>query len=183
MLNKLQAMVADCAAMQHEAALQADDDALRKHIQNTLQRCLPAAIVTGDMLDACFQAVQADLQLHDPMHTGAIHAWAAHYLLTTARDADDPLLRRLHHAAQRLLPKHHVADRDDLRLVTMSALYVPHSLPLGTHTTFINHRLGLKGPPLSCEEIAIRMHKPLVYIHELESAILTILSAKGDCHA
>ena len=183
MLDKLQAMAADCAAMQHEVALQADDATLRKHIQNTLQRCLPAAIVTRDVLDACFQAVQADLQLHDPMHTGAIHAWAAHYLLTTARDANDPLLRRLHHAAQRLLPKHHVADRDDLRLVTMSALYAPHSLPLGTHTTFINHRLGLKGPPLSCEEIAIRMHKPLVYIHELESAILTILSAKGDCHA
>lgn len=183
MLDKLQALVADCAAIQHEAVLQADNAALRKHIQNTLQRCLPAAIVTGDVLDACFQALQADSQLQDPMHTGAIHAWAAHYLLTAACDTDDPLLKKLHHAAQRLLSHHRDADRNDLRLVTMSALYAPHLLPLGTHTTFINHRLGLKGPRLSCEEIALRMHKPLVYIHELESAILTILSSNGGHHA
>lgn len=183
MLDKLRALAADCAAMQHEAALQADDAALRKHIQNTLQRCLPPAIITGDMLDACLQTVEAESQLQDPMHTGAIHAWAAHYLLTVACDADDPLLKKLHHAAQRLLPRHHDAERDDLRLVTMSALYAPHLLPLGVHTTFINHRLGLKGTRLSCEEIAIRMHKPLVYIHELESAILTILSSNGGNHA
>ena len=116
------------------------------------------------------------------MHTSAIHAWSGVYLLT-AMEAASPLLQRLHRSALRLLPEDHAATRDDLRLVTLDALYHPGLLPPGEHLAYLRHRLGMNGAArLSCEEIALRMHKPLVYIHELESAILTILS-NGGPHA
>ena len=179
----VQTLAASYAAMQHEAALHADDKALRQHIVHTLKRCLPAAIVTEAMADACFSAVHALADSDDPMHTGAIHAWAGVFLQTEAA-ADDPLLERLHQSALRRIPQGRPAARDDLRLVTLDALYRPGILPPGDHLAFLKHRLGLNGcPRLSCEEIAVHMHKPLTYIHELEAAILTTLSHHGGSHA
>ena len=180
MLDQLQTLAARYADMQRNIAETADAAALRRHIVSTLTRCLPAAFVTDDMVAHCFNAVHSLPLEVDPMHTGAIHAWAGVYLLTAA-DAQHPLLRRLHCSALRLLGER-PATRDDLRLVTLDALYQPGLLPPGPETAFVRHRLGLCSPRLSCEEIALRMHKPLIYIHELESAILTTLS-NGGPHA
>lgn len=178
----VQSLAAKYAAMQHDAVIRADDAALRRHIADTLRRCLPAAVVTYGMVEQCFYAVNDLPGRNDPMHTGAIHAWAGEYLLHSA--AEEGTLRRLRASAKRLLPSDRPADRDDIRLVTLDALYQPGMLPAGTHLAFLKHRLGLNGcPRLSCEEIAIRMHQPLTRVHELESAILTILTNTGGPHA
>ena len=180
----VQNLAAKYAAIQHEAVLHADDKALRRHITDTLKCCLPPQLVTTALIEACFRTVQHQSDAADPMHTGAIHAFAGQYLQETA--SDNPLLQRLHASAQRLLPAKQPATRDDIRLVVLDALYQPGLLPPGTHLAYLNHRLGRNGHPrLSCEEIAVRMHKPITYIHELESAILTILSAhyNGGRHA
>ena len=181
----VQSLAAKYAAMQHNAVIRADDAALRRHITETLRRCLPVSIVTSTIVEQCFCTVHALPEQADPMHTGAIHAWAGEYLLETDA-AEGTLLHRLHASAKRLLPADRPAARDDIRLVVLDALCQPGCLPPGTHLAFLKHRLGLNGSPrLSCEEIAFRMHKPLTYIHELESAILTTLSAThtGGNHA
>ncbi|MBQ4581526.1 MAG: hypothetical protein IJA83_12780 [Clostridia bacterium] len=179
----VQTLAAKYAAMQHKAVLRADDNALRRHIADTLKRCLPPQLITAEVTDNCFHAVQLLPDAADPMHTGAIHAWAGVYLQTAA-DTDHPLLQRLHHAALRLLPESSSATRDDLRLITLDALYKPGLLPPGTHLAFLKHRLGLNGSPrLSCEEIAVRIHHPLTRIHELEAAIITTLSLHGGSYA
>lgn len=183
MLEDLQQLAVRYADMQRDVILHMDDPVLlRKHIRATLGRCLPPSVISDEMTDRCFSAIQTLSCGDDPLFTGAIHAWAGLYLLTVT-DAEQPLLRQLHRSALKLLPEKREATRDDLRLVTLDALYDPRLLPRGEAAAFARFRLGLNGPRLSCEEIALRMHKPLVYIHELESAVLTILSAKGDCHA
>jgi len=185
MLEDLASLAAGYAAMQHEAVLRADDASLRRHIRATLMRCLPPQVFTPEMTEDCFRVICRCPDTDDPMHTGAIHAWAGQFL----RDVDAPagtLLHRLQHSAVRLLPTACAAVRDDIRLVALDALYQPGLLPDGMHLAFLKHRLGLNGiPRLSCEEIALRMHHPLTYIHELESAILTILSShhNGGSHA
>ncbi len=181
----VQSLAAKYAAMQRDVIRTSDEAAMRRHIADTLARCLPASIVTDDMVGRCFLVVHALPEQADPMHTGAIHNWAGQYLLTAAA-AEGTLLHRLHASAKRLLPADRPADRDDIRLVVLDALYQPGCLPPETHLAFLKYRLGLNGSPrLSCEEIAFRMHKPLPYIHELESAILTTLSAThtGGNHA
>lgn len=180
----VQSLAAKYAAMQHEAVLHADDITLRRHIADTLKRCLLPQLVTTELIEACFRTVQHQSDAADPMHTGIIHAFAGQYLQETA--SNDPLLQQLHASALRLLPAKQPATRDDIRLVVLDALYKPGLLPAGTHLAYLNHRLGRNGHPrLSCEEIAIRMHMPLTSIRELESAILTILSTQynGGRHA
>lgn len=183
MLDDVQGLAAKYADMQRRIVNRPDHSAvLREHITSTLRRCLPPSVITNDMAECCFRAVHALPDGYDPMKTGAIHVWAGLFL-QTASDADLPLMQRLHCSALKLLPDNRASTRDDLRLVSLDALYSPQLLPPGMLTAFVRHRLGLNGPRLSCEEIALRMHRPLVEIHELESAVLTILSAKGDCHA
>ena len=183
MLDQLQHLAAKYADLQHKAAECAADTALRQHISSTLKRCLPASVISKDLVNRCFNTIHSLPIDDDPMHTGAIHAWAGLYLATNI-GADHPLLKRLHHSALRLLPEARAATRDDLRLVTLDALYQPGLLPQGEHLAYLHHRLGLhETERLSCEEIALRMHKPLVYIHELESAILTILANNGGPYA
>jgi len=166
------------ARLQHAAVHHAQEDPnmLRQHITQTLQRCLPSCIVNDMLIDECLHVVRDCSVLHDPMHTGVIHAFAGEYLQDTV-NPDNPLLERLHASALRLLPKNRPASRADLRLVTLDAFYQPGVLPQGRHTAYLRHRLGLGVPRLSNEEIAVRMRRPIVYIHELESAILTILTS------
>ena len=183
MLQDLQRLAARYAARQHTAAALADDTALQNHITHTLRRCLPVSVITAEMVDHCYRAVCQLPEDNDPMHTGAIHTFAGSYLVQA--DADDRLMKRLHSSALRLLPADHPASRDDLRLVTLDALYSPGLLPPGEHTAYLKRRLGLGCIRLSHEEIALRMHKPLVYIHEMEAAILTLLTSHyaGGFHA
>lgn len=183
MLDDVQDLAAKYVDMQHRIVNRTGHSAaLREHITSTLSRCLPPSVITTDMTECCFRAVHALPDENDPLKTGAIHAWAGLFLQTAA-DAELPLMQRLHCSALKLLPDNRAATRDDLRLVSLDALYAPQLLPPGVLTSIVRHRLGLNGPRLSCEEIALRMHRPLVEIHELESAVLTILSAKGDYHA
>lgn len=184
MLDDLQSLALKYADAQHRLVRQADEAVLRRHIADTLHRCLPPEIVTSALADQCYHALQSISDVTDPMHTGAIHAFAGEFL-RNATESDNPLLARLHASALRLLPKNRPPSREDLRLVTLDALYTPGVLPPGTHTAYLRHRLGLGCIRLSNEEIALRMHQPLVSIHELESAILTILTSRqtGGSHA
>lgn len=183
MPDDVHSLAAKYAYMQRQIMNRPDHSAvLREHITSTLRRCLPRSVITNNMAECCFRAVHALPDENDPLKTGAIHAWAGLFLQTAA-DAELPMMQRLHCSALKLLPDNRAATRDDLRLVSLDVLYAPQLLPPGVLTSFVRHRLGLHGPRLSCEEIALRMHRPLVEIHELDSAVLTILSAKGDCHA
>ena len=184
MLEDFQCLACSYADMQRKAASHMNKDTLRQHITHTLQRCLPSAAVKPDMVNSCLLALQLVPDSNDPMRTGAIHAYAGQYLLASHTE-DDPLLQRLHRSAKRLLPGDISASRDDLRLVSLDALYQPGILPPGIYSAYIHHRLGLHTPRLSCEEIAIRMHKSLIFIHELDAAILTLLSTDyaGGSHA
>ncbi|MBQ8554874.1 MAG: hypothetical protein IJ438_03270 [Clostridia bacterium] len=175
MLEDFQHLARNCAALQQEVAAHANKATLHQHISDTLRRCLPAAAVTPDLVEGCLLAVQSLPTAADPMHTGAIYAYAGQYLLASHSE-DEPLLQRLHDSAKRLLWEDRPANRDDLRLVTLDALYRPGILPRGMHNAYMRYRLGLNGPRLSCEEIACRMHKPLIFIHETEAALLNILS-------
>ena len=184
MLDDLQSLALKYAAAQHGLVCHADEAVLHRHIADTLHRCLPPEIVTPALVDQCFCTLQSSSDVNDPMHTGAIHAFAGDYL-QNAHDPNKPLLARLHASALRLLPKNRPASREDLRLVTMDALYTPGLLSPGMHSAYLRHRLGLGCSRLSNEEIALRMHQPLVFIHELESAILTTLTSRhtGGSHA
>ena len=175
------------AVAQQESILYAQQHVplMYEHIRRTLCRCLPPCIVTDKMVESCFLALEHSAAELDPMHTGAIHAFAGAMLLNEAHSTH-PLLRKLQRSAQRLLPKGQAAGRDDLRLVTLDALYNPHLLPPGPHTSYINLRLGLKdGIPRSCEEIAAYTHRPLTYVRELEAAVINTLIARssGGSHA
>lgn len=184
MLEDFQHLARTCAELQHKAAASADQLALQRHISDTLRRCLPAFAVSQELVDGCLLAIQPLPQDTDPMHTGAIFAYAGQYLLA-ASWTEAPLLQRLRRSARKLLPEDKPASRDDLRLVTLDALYHPDILPDGRHNAYIRRRLGLNGPRLSNEEIAVRMHMPLVDVHEMEAAILTALSCHyyGGSHA
>ena len=182
---QLETLAKKYALMQRDviASSPMDTDHLQRHIRNPLCRCLPACMISDSVIADCLCFITLTNADNDPMHIGAIHAFAGDFLLHT--DSADPLLIRLHHAACRFLPSTRAAARDDLRLVTLAALYEPHLLPPGEGTAYIRHRLGLRdGIPRTCEEIAVLMHKPLVYIHELEAALLTTLSQHaGGSHA
>lgn len=184
MLENFQRLAANGADLQHRISADGNPATLRQHIRDTLCRGLPAPAVTQEMMDGCFLAVRALPATDDPLHTGAIYEYAGQYLLAV-HPADDPLLQKLHNSAKRLLSEDRATSRDDLRLVTLDALYYPHMLPSGIQNAYILHRLGLNGPRLSCEEIAHRTHKPLTFIHELEAALLRILSQhdSGGTHA
>lgn len=179
MLEAFQRLASQGANRQREAIADAHPAMLRRHITDTLRRCLPTSAVIPELTEGCFLAVQPLSQDTDPLHTGAILAYAGQYLFSVA-PADDPLLQKLHRSAERLLPPDSPATRDDLRLVALDALYHPGVLPDGVHNAYIRYRLGLNGHRLSNEEIAARMHMPLVAIHELEAAILTALSYHYD---
>lgn len=179
MLEAFQRLARSSADLQRKAAAVADQAMLRRHITDTLRRCLPAVIVTPDLVDSCLLAIQLFPEGNDPLHTGTICAYAGQYLLA-ATQADEPLLQKLHRSAQRLLSADTPACRNDLRLVTLDALYHPGALPDGMHNAYMKHRLGLNCPRLSREEIACRMHMQLVDIHELEAAILSALSCHYD---
>lgn len=178
MLEDFQRLARTCAGLQHKAAV-ADRSALRRHISDTLRRCLPAAAVTHELVEGCLLAILPLPQDADPMHTGAIITYAGQYLLATSF-LEEPLLQRLQRSAQKLLSVDKPASRDDLRLVTLDALYHPGILPDGIHNAYIRRRLGLNGPRLSNEEIAASMHMRLVDVHEMEAAILTALSYHHD---
>lgn len=176
----VQNLAAKYAAIQRDVIHTSGKNAVYRHIADTLQRCLPASIVTADMVEQCFCTVHALPRRNDPMYTGAIHDWVGQYLLS-ADAKEGTLLHRLHISALRLLPRERPVERDDIRLVTLDALSQSYSLPSGMYLVFLKHRLGLNGSPrLSCEEIAYRMHKPLTYIHELEAALLTVLSSSAN---
>lgn len=185
-LHALQTLALKYARMQHEAAIlaQTDDEKMRQHIMQTLCRCLPESVVTASIVEECCASLRRSQTSTDPMHTGAIHAFARDLLLHST--STNPLMQRLHDAACKYLRPDHTVTRDDLRLVSLAALYDSKHLPAGETIVFVRYRLGLRdGVPRSCEEIAAFMHKPLLYIHELETAILTILSSQcaGGHHA
>ena len=184
MLENFQRLAANGADLQRRISADGNPATLRQHIQDTLCRGLPAPAVTQEMVDGCFLAVRALPAESDPLHTGAIYEYAAQYLLAI-RPAEDSLLHKLHDSAERLLPKDRPASRDDLRLVTLDALYYPHLLPSGMYNCYMRYRLGRNVPRLSCEEIAYRMHKPLSFIYYLEAFLLEILSKRcsGGLHA
>lgn len=155
------------------SSAQVDPATLRAHIRMTLRRCLPIAI-TDDMVERCLKQLTPDAS--DPMHTGAIHQFAAAELLSEPTE-DDPLRRRLHESALKHLPVSRPVDRDDLRLVALDALFDPSWLPCSSHAGFLRLRLGLKGARQhSCEEIAARMHLPLNAIHAMEANELFTLT-------
>lgn len=184
MLDHFQRLARNGADLQRQVYAAADRPTLRQHVINSLERALPAAAVTPDMVDGCLLAVGSLPTEADPMHTGAIYAYAGQYLLAI-HPTEGTLLHKLHGAAKKVLLEDIPASRDDLRLVTLDALYDRGMLPSGMHNAYMRHRLGLNGPRLSCEEIALRMHKPLTAIHELEAALLNILSKRhsGGPHA
>lgn len=179
MLEAFHHLASQGATLQREAIADTHPAILHRHITDTLRRCFPASAVIAELTEGCFLAVQPLSQDTDPLHTGAILAYAGQYLFSVA-PADDPLLQKLHRSAKKLLPPDSPATRDDLRLVALDALYHPGVLPDGVHNAYIRHRLGLNDHRLSNEEIAARMHMPLVAIHELEAAILTALSYHYD---
>ena len=185
MLEDIRFLAARYASQQHQIIQHADSAALRQHIADTFIRCLPKQIVIPSMVERCYMAIQALPDTDDPMHTSAVHAWAGRYLLEVPATTDS-LLLRLHKAAKRFLPPEKPSTRDALRLVSLFALYEPKLLHSHEAIAFVGWRLGLKdGLPRSCEEISVFMHKPLLYIHELESAVLTCLSTQtyGGYHA
>lgn len=184
MLEDFQLLASNGADLQRRVYTDGSHATLRQHITDTLRRGLPAAAVTPDMVDSCLLAVSSLPTENDPLHTGAIYEYAGQYLLAIQQE-DNPLLQRLHDSARRLLPNDRPASRDDLRMVTLDALYHPGMLPRGIFNAYLRHRLGLNTPRLSCEELAHRMHKPLIFIHEMEAALLGILSQRysGGPHA
>ena len=184
MLEAFQHLASHGAELQREAFAGESPAMLRRHIEDTLRRALPAAAVTPELVEGCLSAVRPLPTNTDPLHTGAIHEYARQYLLADHM-AEDALLQALHRSAKRLLPENGPASRDDLRLVTLDALYHPGMLPDGMARSYLRFRLGLNGPRLSCEEIACRMHKPLTFIHEMEAALLNTLTQRhfGGPHA
>lgn len=177
MLEAFQYLASHGADLQREAFAGKSPAMLRRHIEDTLRRALPAAAVTPELVEGCLWAVRPLPTDTDPLHTGAIYDYAGQYLLAD-HPAEDALLQALHRSAKRLLPQSSPARRDDMRLVTLDALYHPGMLPDGMARSYLRFRLGRNGPRLSCEEIACRMHKPLVFIHEMEAALLNTLTQR-----
>lgn len=181
----LESLASKYAQMQHNIAadFQKDAEKMKLHIRQTLCRCLPDCIVTDSLVADCYRFIPLVAPDHDPMHMGAIHAFAGCFLLHA--DCNDPMMLRLHKAACKVLSPKQAATRDDLRLVTLAALYEPKLLPDFECRRFVRYRLGLyDGIPRTCEEIACLLHQPLVYIHELEAAILfSFAHHAGGSHA
>lgn len=148
---------------------------MHRHVRDTLRRCLPCG-VTEDQVERCLQEVSALSEKGDPMHTGAIHAFAAKELLTLPPNPK-PLQRKLYSAAVRRLKGRSTITRDDLRLVALDALFDPSILQYSPHAGFFRLRLGLHGSPAcSCEEIACLLHIPLTRVYEIETAALQTLT-------
>lgn len=146
---------------------QHDPDALRKHILWTIRRCLPVK-VSEDMIDRCLAHLMQNPDDDDPMYTGAIHQFAAAELLAEPT-TDDPMEHRLHESALRHLPLTRPVSRDDIRLVSLDALFDPAQLPYSRRAGFLRLRLGLNGSRMhSCEEIAVRMNLPLPAVRSIE---------------
>ena len=160
------------------------DEHLRRHIRTTLQRCLPALLVTDDLVSRCEQRLAASG--HHRWDVGPIFSFAAEEMLVSPEDRH-PLWQRLHYSAELLGLSAENPSRDDLRLVILHALYDPARLPHTRETAFLPLRLGMKGsPPLSIEAIAAKTQLPVLYIHEIEEAALQTLIhayATEDSHA
>ncbi len=175
----LRARGAVYAFVQRKVAERAHDDpaALRRHILMTLQRCVPT-MITKDMIDRCLAQLMQQPDANDPMHTCAIHQFAASELLAEPSN-DDPMAHRLHESALRHLPLTHPVTRDDIRLVSLDALCDPAWLHSSSHAASLRLRLGLMGSRQhSCEEIAARMHLPLDAVHAIEANELFALSRR-----
>lgn len=143
---------------------------LRRHIRQTLARCIPACVVTDDLVTRCEQAVNAAC----PWDTGEIVHFAAGELLSSPT-GKHPLLQRLHHSAVKLLTNPAEATRDDLRLVTLHALFEPHLLPQ-PYAGYMALRLGYhRSAPLSTEAVAAATHMSPTFIREVEEGALQAL--------
>lgn len=148
---------------------------MHRHVRDTLRRCLPCG-VTDDQVERCLQEISALSVEGDPMHTGAIHVFAAKELLTLP-PTPTLLQRKLCDAAARRLKGLCTITRDDLRLVALDALFDPSILRTSPHARFFRLRLGLHGSPsCSCEEIAYLLHIPLTRVYEIETAALQALT-------
>lgn len=182
---RLTARAAVLAWAQHYLAdtLQQDEQ-LRRHIRTTMCRCLPALLVTDDLVTRCEQSLAAShARCWD---VGPIFSFVAEEMFASP-EGRHPLWQRLHHSAGLLELSAQDASRDDLRLVLLHALYDPARLPHTRETAFLPLRLGLKGaPPLSIDAIAAKTQLPILYIREIEEAALQTLIhayATEDFHA
>lgn len=161
------------------------DESPRQYIRETLCRCIPALLVTDDLVTRCERAPAAPVErLWDC--DGAIFSFVAREMLAEP-EGRHPLWQRLHHSAELLNLSAEDASRDDLRLVVLHALYDPDVLPRTSETAFLPLRLGLKGAaPLSIETLAAKTQLPVLYIREVEEAALQALIhayATEDSHA
>lgn len=147
------------------------NESLRRHIRETLQRCIPAFLVTDDMVTRC----ESQLSAGDRWDTGVIFRFAAEELLSNPTGTH-PLMTKLHASAQLILSSPESASWDDLRLVSLHALYDSRKLPHAPETAFLPLRLGLKdGQLLSVEAVAAKTQLPVLLIREIEAAALQTL--------
>lgn len=148
---------------------------LRSHVLDTLSQCFPLGVPTK-AYHACLEEMMQQSEAGDPMHTGAIYAFAARYLKTPQKNASVQW-QRLHEAALRRLPDDRSVTRDDFRLTALDALFDPAILKDCPHAGFFRLRLGLDGgKSYSCEEIACYLHLPLTLVHEIEAGALHALT-------
>lgn len=141
----------------------------RRHIRLTLSRCIPACVVTEDMVTRC-ERLLGDAA----WDTGDIIRFAAAELLDDPQ-GKHPLMHRLHQSAMVVLNGVTCTTRDDLRLITLHALFKPSLLPQ-PYAGYLFLRLGKHtGCILSAEEVAAATHLPVTYIREVEEGTLQYL--------
>lgn len=148
------------------------DENQRRHIRDTLCRCLPALLITDDLVTRCEQYVR----------TCTVSRWDicpviqfAALAMLESPAGKHPLWTRLHESSLRLLPDAIDVTRDDLRLVVLDALYDPSASPDVPVPAYLDLRLGRTGAPLSIEAIAAHTHLPPVYLREVEEGLLQTL--------
>ena len=143
---------------------------IRRHVRNTLQRCLPAFLVTDGLVDRCEQQLNGN-----PWDIGPVFRFIAMEMLASP-DGKHPLWRKLRHSAKLLALSPEHVTRDDLRLTVLHALYDPARLPRIRETAFLPLRLGLHGEkPLRVEATAAKTQLPVLCIREIEEAALQTL--------
>ena len=148
----------------------AQSEPRRRHIRETLSRCMPSCVITGDMVTRCEKNLGDDAG----WNTCEIIRFAAGELLADPK-GKHPLMQKLHRSARIILRDASDASRDDLRLVTLHALFDParFSQP---YAGYLSLRLGHQsGRILTAEAVSAATHLPLTYIREVEEGALQYL--------
>ena len=173
---RLRSLAASCAWCQRRLArMLKQSEPRRNHIRATMGRCIPAFLVTDDMVSRCEHVFDPDD--HDP-HTGDIIRFVARELLSDP-DGKHPLMQKLHASARLILTDPEQADRDALRLVTLHALYDPQLIPHRYETAALPLRLRPKdGRILTVEEVAAKTQLPVILVREVEEAALRLILKK-----